>query len=98
MIRHMIAWKLADPQTDRKALEQFLQESFAPMVGAVPGLRAVHVGFDQGLGTHDVGLCCDFDDMEALDRYQNYPPHVAFRQWAGEHFIERCCVDLEVEG
>lgn len=97
MIRHMIFWKLADPQADRVALEDFLRETFAPMVGAVPGLRAVSVGFDQGMGTHDLGLCCDLDDLAALAAYQDYPPHVAFKQWAGEHLLERCCVDLEVE-
>ena len=49
------------------------------------------------MGTHDLGLCCDLEDLAALATYQEYPPHVAFKQWAGEHLLERCCVDLEVE-
>lgn len=97
MIRHMIFWDLADPNADRAETERFLKETFAPMVGAVPGLRSAHIGFDQGMGTHQVGLCCDLDDPEALRVYQDYPPHVAFKAWAGEHLRERCCVDLEVE-
>lgn len=96
MIRHMIFWNLADPSMDRSELAAFLKSTFDPMVGAVPGLRCAHIGFDQGMGTHDVGLCCDLDSLEALAAYQDYPPHVAFKGWAKEHFKERCCVDLEV--
>ena len=93
MIRHMIFWDLADPNVDRSELAAFLKSTFDPMVGAVPGLRCAHIGFDQGMGTHDVGLCCDLDSLEALAAYQDY---VAFKGWAKEHFKERCCVDLEV--
>ena len=64
--------------------------------GAAPGLRAAHIGFDQWLGTHGVGLSCDLDSMEALAAYQDYPPHVAFKRWAKVHLKDRCCVDLEV--
>ena len=96
MIRHMIFWDLADPDTDRRELETFLKTTFAPMVDALPGPRQVHIGLDLGMGTHDVGLCCDLDDREALAAYQDYPPHVAFKNWAKEHFKGRCCVDLEV--
>ena len=96
MIRHMIFWDLADPDVDRGELEIFLKATFDPMVGAVPGLRCAHIGFDQGMGTHAVGLCCDLDSLEALAAYQDYPPHVAFKNWAKEHFKTRCCVDLEV--
>ena len=56
MIRHMIFWNLAEENADRVETERFLKETFAAMVGAVPGLRAAHIGFDQGLGTHGVGL------------------------------------------
>lgn len=96
MIRHMIFWNLVDKSADREELKKFLEETFAPMVGAVPGLRSVHVGFDQGMGTHALGLCCDLDSLEALALYQDHPPHAAFKLWAGEHLSERCCVDLEV--
>ena len=96
MIRHMIFWDLADPDVDRGELETFLKATFDPMVGAVPGLRCAHIGFDQGMGTHAVGLCCDLDSLEALAAYQDYPPHAAFKNWAKEHFKTRCCVDLEV--
>ena len=96
MIRHMIFWELADPNVDRRELETFLNDTFAPMVGAVPGLRSAHICFDLGMGTHQVGLCCDLDSREALAAYQDYPPHVAFKSWAREHFKARCCVDLEV--
>lgn len=50
MIRHMIFWNLAEENADRVETERFLKETFAAMVGAVPGLRAAHIGFDQGLG------------------------------------------------
>ena len=83
MIRHMIFWDLADPDVDRGELETFLKATFDPMVGAVPGLRCAHIGFD-------------LDSLEALAAYQDYPPHVAFKNWAKEHFKTRCCVDLEV--
>ena len=53
----MIFWDLADPNVDRSELAAFLKSTFDPMVGAVPGLRCAHIGFDQGMGTHDVGLC-----------------------------------------
>ena len=85
MIRHMIFWNLAEENADRVETERFLKETFAAMVGAVPGLRAAHIGFDQGLGS-----------MEALAAYQDYPPHVAFKRWAKVHLKDRCCVDLEV--
>ena len=40
MIRHMIFWNLAEENADRGETERFLKETFAAMVGAVPGLRA----------------------------------------------------------
>lgn len=96
MIRHMIFWNLANPDMDRVETERFLKDSFAAMVGSVPGLRSAHIGFDLGLGTYDVGLCCDLDGMEALAEYQDYPLHVAFKSWAAAHLKNRACVDLEV--
>lgn len=48
------------------------------MVGAVPGLRAAHIGFDQGLGTHGVGLSCDLDSMEALAALPGLSPPCGF--------------------
>lgn len=96
MIRHMIFWNLADPAQDRAELERFLTDTFAQMVGKAPGLRSAHIGFDLGLGTYDLGLCCDLDNRAALASYQEYPPHVAFKAWAGEHLKDRACVDLEV--
>ena len=35
-------------------------------------------------------------DRGELAAYQDYPPHVDFKNWAKEHFKGRCCVDLEV--
>lgn len=97
MIRHMIFWDLADETANRAQMERFLKESFAAMVGEVPGLRSAHIGFDQGPGTHAVGLCCDLDSMEALAVYQDFPAHVTFKEWAKVHLKNRCCIDMEVE-
>ena len=88
MIRHMIFWDLADPSMDRSELAAFLKSTFDPMVGAVPGLRCAHIGFDQGMGTHDVGLCCDLDSLEALAAYQDYPPPCGF-QGLGQGTLQR---------
>lgn len=96
MIRHMIFWNLAEENADRVETERFLKETFAAMVGAVPGLRAAHIGFDQGLAPTAWASPATWTAWRPWPAYQDYPPHVAFKRWAKVHLKDRCCVDLEV--
>lgn len=96
MIRHMLFWNRAEGAPARDELLPSLQESFSEMVGSISGLRLAQVDFDEGVGTHEIGLYTEFDSMEALNAYQVHPLHLVFKEKLGPCLRDRVCVDLEV--
>ena len=97
-IRHIVCWKL-NALTPRKKAEDAAEiaAGLQALVGVVPEIRALTVGPDvAGDENWDVALIADFDDLEALNRYQKHPEHKKVGAFIRTVVADRLAVDLEV--
>lgn len=97
-IRHVVSWQLASADAAEKAMHAArIADELTSLVGVVPEIRALHVGTDvAGGGNWDVVLIADFDDLEAVARYQVHPEHQRAGAFIKSVVAERSCVDVEV--
>ena len=97
-IRHVVTWQLTTTDPAEKAEQSArISESLEALVGQVDGLQSLKVGTDAvGGGNWDLALIADFDDVEAIDRYQVHPEHVAAAGYIRTVVAQRSCVDFAV--
>jgi hypothetical protein len=95
-IRHVVSWQLATNDPAEKAEQSArIAGSLEALVGQIDGLRSLTVGADVvGAGNWDIVLIADFDDVEAIDRYQVHPEHVTAAGYIRSVVAQRSCVDF----
>ena len=100
MIKHIVFWRLNEAAygNDKQINTKLLQEKLLAMDGKVDGLLKVEVGFDfsNEKDSCDVVLYSEFENKEALHRYQIHPDHEAIKKWLSEVRYERRVVDYEI--
>ena len=76
--------KVLDPVADRILLVtaaevETIRAALVALPGQIPQIRAYAVGSDLGImdGNADFAIVADFDDADALRRYQDHPAHRA---------------------
>lgn len=97
-LRHVVSWQVAseDPATKREHAAA-IADRLRSLVGVVGEIRSLHAGVDVvGGGNWDVVLIADFDDREALDRYQVHPSHQEVAAFIRSVVAQRMAVDFEV--
>ncbi|MDH6235629.1 Dabb family protein [Cryobacterium sp. CG_9.6] len=97
-IRHIVCWQLAatDPAEKAQAAAG-VSQGLQALLGVVPEIRALTVGPDVAGGANwDLALIVDFDDFDALARYQAHPEHVKIGGYIRTVVSARIAVDLEV--
>ena len=85
MIRHVVCltWKTGVTDAEIEVRDHHLQAGqYAVLValpGQIPEIRAYTVGSDLAImdGNADFAIVADFDDADALRRYQHHPAHRA---------------------
>ena len=98
MIRHIVSWQLApvDP-AEKAAAAAGIAARLEALVGVVDEIRALRVGFDVAGGTNwDVVLIADFDDMDAVARYQAHPEHQKVGTFIRSVVSQRMAVDITI--
>ncbi len=102
MIRHVVMFKLKD--TDKTAYENALtvKAMADELLFKVPSIKAMQTilnSQDADSTNFDIALVCDFDDMDALNEYQNHPEHKAFGAFIATVRAEggRACIDYEIQ-
>lgn len=96
MIRHVVSWQLAaaDP-AEKAAAAAGIQTRLEALVGVVDEIRSLRVGLDVAGGTNwDVVLIADFDDLDAVTRYQVHPAHQAAGTFIRSVVSSRMAVDI----
>ena len=89
MIKHIVLWELEDKtQADANAAK--MKER---LVGQTPGLLSAHVS--RSFAGYDVALIAELESREALEAYQNFPPHVEIKKWVGSIAKNRTFCDFE---
>jgi len=81
MIKHIVMWKLKEPETGASKGEAALRikEVLDGLPGIVPTLRALEVGINinPSDAADDIVLVTRFDSGADLDAYQIHPAHQA---------------------
>jgi len=92
-LRHIVMWKLKDA-ADAPRFKALLDSC----AGIVPGIHQFEVGTRaDGLeASCDVVLVSLFDDVAALDAYQNHPHHKAVIAQLGPMREQRHVLDYEI--
>ena len=97
-IRHVVSWQLAATDSAARAESvDTIRTSLHSLVGVVDDIRSLHVGTDVVGGSNwDVVLIADFDDADAVGRYQVHPAHQEVAAVIRSLVSGRACVDVEV--
>jgi len=96
MIRHIVAFRLVDPDAaDRAERIRGIHDRLTALVGTIPGLTGMHVEPDLGevAGHWDLVLVSEHDTAADLAAYQTHPSHVEASGWVGQFIAERAVVD-----
>ncbi len=100
MIKHIVLWKLKTEAEGASAAEngKKIVEMFKTLDGKVPGLLSIESGidFNRSAAAWDVGLVTAFATRKDLDFYQDFPAHVAIKQFIGKVSSDRSVIDYEV--
>lgn len=97
MVRHVFLWKVkqnADPSEILRILNT--------LPGNVPGIRNWTLGKHQGApgasgDLWDYALVCDFDSLEALERYSDHPFHMKVVDQLTPMFSARAVCDFSLD-
>ena len=96
MIRHIVMFKLQEEGKEEN-LKKILTaaEGLKELPGLLGGDVITNAPGAAG-SNYDFGLVFDFDDLAALDAYQNHPVHVEFVKLVLTCKKERACIDCEM--
>lgn len=96
-IRHVVSWQLtATDPAEKAAHAAQVAAGLRSLVGVVGEIRALEVGADVGGGGNwDVVLIADFDDLDAVGRYQVHPEHQRVATFIRSVTAARMAVDLD---
>jgi hypothetical protein len=96
-IRHIVLWKLAAEDADTRALHaEQMSERLTALPAAIPEILAMQVGPNVAYPqtNWDIALVADFDDVEALERYQVHPAHQEVVAFVRSVVSDRAAVDF----
>ncbi|MCI8331772.1 MAG: Dabb family protein [Clostridiales bacterium] len=92
MVRHVVMWKFKEG-TEKEA-ERFLT-GLAALDGVIGEIRFSQVGRNENPeNDYDAVLIADFDDFDALERYQKDPRHQAVAAICKSIRLSRTAVDF----
>ena len=92
MVRHVVMWKFKE-ETEKEA-EQFLT-GLAALDGVIDEICFSQVGRNENPeNDYDAVLIADFEDFEALERYQKDPRHQAVAAICKSIRLKRPAVDF----
>lgn len=95
MLKHIIFWKLNQPQNAAEIAND-LDKRFKNLVGKVEGLLEAEVGCNTNGGDFDIALYTVFDSVESEQKYQTNPLHVEIKQIVHTLVCARQCIDYVV--
>jgi hypothetical protein len=99
MIKHIVFWRLNESAygNDKQTNAIILKEKLLAMKSKVHGLEKIEVGFDfsSEKDSCDVVLYSEFENKEALHRYQIHPNHEEIKKWLRDVRYERRVIDYE---
>ncbi len=100
MIKHIVMWKLKDEAEGRSKKENaaIIKEKLEALVGVIDEIKYLKVGIninEADEAAYDACLITEFEDFDALGRYQVNPEHKKVSAFVKEVRITRSVVDFE---
>jgi quinol monooxygenase YgiN len=100
MIKHIIMWRLRDSAEGFSKAEnaQRVKQQLEELGRRIQEIKHLEVGININTtqDAFDVVLYSEFENRDDLDRYQNHPARLAFKEFIGEIRSEKRIVDYEV--
>ncbi|MCX7520673.1 Dabb family protein [Microbacterium sp. STN6] len=98
-LRHIVTWKLAetDPSIKADQLAQ-MRNLLTALPAEISEVRALEVGINDvpSPNSWDIVLIADYDDAEALRRYDEHPAHQKVAAYNRQVVAERSVVNFTV--
>jgi hypothetical protein len=97
MIRHIAVFTFRPEFTKQQRTDWMTLLRELPQ--HIPEIRSMSVGENIGSSPHsyEIGLVCDFDDLDALDRYSRHPAHQKVLDISGPEKTNLAVVDFVLE-
>lgn len=99
MIKHIVLWRMkAQEKNSRKKDMQLIKESLEGLIGKVPTLKSVEVGFNQNTlpAAYDLSLITTHATWEDLKAYQEHDAHKEVAAVIGSLTAEKAVSDYEL--
>jgi len=100
MIKHIVCWQLYEQAEGRDKTTNcsLVKAELLALKELIPEMRSVEVGENlpqAGSDNYDVVLIAEFDNLEALRRYQDHPEHQRFKKFISPLRSKKVAVDFE---
>ena len=99
MIKHIVMWRLKEHAlgANKEANALQAQAKLEALKDLIPEILELKVGRDllHGSASWDLALYAEFQDLSALETYQNHPAHQDVAGFIGEIRLDRAVVDFE---
>ena len=98
MIKHIVMFSFTDKVNDEniEEIKKIIADSVNTMANAgIPGLLKMDAIFNLTENMPDVGLYCEFENMEALNAYQTHPDHERHKALTKDYCKDRIVFDWE---
>lgn len=101
MIKHIVFFGLADMAEGKTKAEnaQFIKQELEDLINFIPEIKRIEVGINSPEApatNYDIALYSEFENMQALDIYQQHPEHKRVAAYIGKVKTSRAAVDYEV--
>lgn len=101
MVKHIVFFKLADSAEGKTKLElaQIIKCDLENLINHIPEIIKIEVGINIPNATKtdfDIALYSEFENMAAVDSYQEHPEHKKVAAFIGKVRTARAAVDYEV--
>lgn len=95
MVKHIVMWRIKDKNQE---VMNKIKVDLEALKGKIDEIKAFEVGinFNPSDAAFDVVLYSEFEDEEALDRYQKNPDHLKVAEFIRGAVIDRVVVDYNV--
>lgn len=97
MVKHIVMWTLAESAegVGKEANLVEVKKRLEGLKASINDIRSLDVGinFNTNEDAFDIVLVTEFEDREALARYQDHPEHVKVREFLRKVRLKHAVVD-----
>jgi heme-degrading monooxygenase HmoA len=101
MVKHIVMWTLAESAVGKEKEENLeeVRKRLQELTASIDDIQSLEVGvnFNTTEDAYDIVLVTEFQDKEALARYQDHPEHIKVRDFLRKVRVKHTVVDYCME-